>query len=59
MEPLARFLEIESASGILLVVCQSSHWAANCRAAPWNSFWHTEARVSVGTWSCTPRWPTG
>jgi NhaA family Na+:H+ antiporter len=52
MEPLARFLEIESASGILLVVCTllalvlaNSPWAE-----AWNSFWHTEARLGVGGW---------
>ena len=52
MEPLARFLEIESASGILLVVCTvvalvlaNSPWAES-----WNAFWHTEARVGVGSW---------
>jgi Na+:H+ antiporter, NhaA family len=52
IEPLARFLEIESASGIVLVICTivalalaNSPWAET-----WNAFWHTEARVGVGNW---------
>ena len=52
MEPLARFLEIESASGILLVICTiialvlaNSPWAA-----AWNAFWHTHVHIGAGTW---------
>jgi NhaA family Na+:H+ antiporter len=52
MEPLARFLEIESASGIVLIVCTvaaltiaNSPWAH-----AWESFWHTEAVIAVGSW---------
>lgn len=52
LEPLARFLEIESASGILLVFCTvialvlaNSPWAES-----WHSFWHTDARLGIGTW---------
>jgi NhaA family Na+:H+ antiporter len=53
MEPLSRFLEIESASGVLLVVCTgvalviaNSPWAQ-----AWESFWHTEIRLVVGSWT--------
>lgn len=52
MQPLARFLEIESASGIILIGCTAialvlanSPWAH-----AWESFWHTEARVAIGSW---------
>ncbi len=50
--PLARFLEIESASGIILLACTAAALAlANSPwAGAWNSFWHTEARLTVGTW---------
>jgi NhaA family Na+:H+ antiporter len=52
MEPLARFLEIEAASGIVLVVCTvvalalaNSPWAE-----AWAAVWHTEAAVAIGSW---------
>lgn len=52
IHPLARFLEIESASGVLLVVCTlaalavaNSPWAGR-----WDAFWHTEIGVEVGEW---------
>jgi NhaA family Na+:H+ antiporter len=52
MQPLARFLEIESASGLVLLVCTvialvvaNSPWAG-----AWDAFWHTEARIGVGAW---------
>ncbi len=52
MEPLARFLEIESASGIVLIACTVAALAiANSPwAHAWESFWHTEAVIAVGSW---------
>lgn len=52
MEPLARFLEIESASGIVLIACTAAALAlANSPwAQAWASFWHTEVRLAVGSW---------
>lgn len=52
MEPFARFLEIESASGILLVICTAVALAiANSPlASAWESFWHTKAALTVGSW---------
>jgi len=52
IKPLKTFLEIESASGLLLVGCTvAALVAAN---APWHdaweSFWHTEIGVHVGAW---------
>jgi NhaA family Na+:H+ antiporter len=50
--PLGRFLEIESASGILLVICTAvalgmanSPWAD-----AWDHFWHTKVSLTVGPW---------
>ncbi len=52
LHPLARFLEIESASGILLIICTAiallianSSWSH-----AWHAFWHTDIRLVVGTW---------
>ena len=51
--PLARFLEIESASGFLLLACTAAALAiANSRwAHAWHSFWHTEASLTIGEWT--------
>lgn len=53
MRPLAKFLEIESASGVLLVVCTvialvvaNSPWSH-----AWESFWHTEISVTIGSFT--------
>ena len=50
--PLVRFLEIESASGVLLIVCTvialaiaNSPWSH-----AWEQFWHTEGRLGLGSW---------
>ncbi|HUE69617.1 MAG TPA: Na+/H+ antiporter NhaA [Pirellulaceae bacterium] len=50
--PLVRFLEIESASGVVLILCTivalvaaNSPWAA-----AWDALWHTKASISVGSW---------
>jgi len=52
IQPLARFLEIESASGVLLVICTvvalllaNSYWAHD-----WEAFWHTEISLAIGNW---------
>lgn len=52
IEPLVRFLEIESASGILLVICTAVALAlANSPwAGAWSAFWHTELRIEIGSW---------
>ncbi len=52
LEPLARFLEIESASGIVLIVCTVAALAiANSPwAHAWESLWHTEAVIALGSW---------
>jgi NhaA family Na+:H+ antiporter len=52
VRPLERFLQIESANGVLLLVCTlvalalaNSPWAA-----AYHQFWHTHASISVGDW---------
>src|SRR5262245_11216412 len=48
--PIQRFLEVESASGIVLVVCTAVAMAA--ANSPWarayHDFWETHLRVGVG-----------
>jgi NhaA family Na+:H+ antiporter len=48
--PLARFLQIESASGVVLVVCTALALAAanSPAAAAYHAFWHTPVRLEVG-----------
>jgi Na+:H+ antiporter, NhaA family len=50
--PVARFLRVESASGLVLLVCTLvALTVANSRwAAPFHEFWHTHIRVGVGSW---------
>lgn len=52
VKPLARFLAIESASGILLVICAAAALAiANSPLSQaWESLWHTEIGLSLGSW---------
>lgn len=52
MRPFVRFLEVESASGVVLLVCT---WAALALAnSPWSQaadhFWHTAIRLEIGPW---------
>src|SRR5262249_3687504 len=49
-KPLARFLEIESASGIVLLICTVLALAlANSSAAEaYHTFWHTPVRLQIG-----------
>jgi len=51
VRPLVRFLEIESASGIVLVVCAVVTLVlANTRfAASFEHFWHTDVHFEIGT----------
>jgi NhaA family Na+:H+ antiporter len=51
-EPLVRFLEIESASGIVLIACTAAALAlANSPwAQAWDAFWHIEVHLAVGSW---------
>jgi NhaA family Na+:H+ antiporter len=53
LQPLARFLEIESASGVVLLVCTLV--ALGLANSPWadafGDFWHlTHVRVGIGHW---------
>jgi NhaA family Na+:H+ antiporter len=52
MEPLVRFLKIESASGVLLIACTVTALAiANSPwSHAWEAFWHTEVLLAVGSW---------
>lgn len=52
MRPLSRFLEIEAASGMILVVCTvvalaiaNSPWSHG-----WEEFWHVKASFAFGSW---------
>jgi Na+:H+ antiporter, NhaA family len=51
-EPLARFLKIESASGIVLIACTAAALAlANSPwARAWEAFWHIDIHLAVGSW---------
>ncbi|HEY1189756.1 MAG TPA: Na+/H+ antiporter NhaA [Gemmata sp.] len=50
--PLTRFLHIESASGVVLLVCAALALAlANTAAAPaYHAFWHTPVHLEIGPW---------
>lgn len=50
--PVARFLEIEAASGILLILCTAAAlFAANSSwAESWDHFWHTKISLAIGEW---------
>jgi NhaA family Na+:H+ antiporter len=52
LRPLARFLHIESASGIVLMACTAI--ALGLANSPWadviNAFWHTHIGITVGSW---------
>ncbi len=50
--PLAQFLQIESASGFVLLVCTLFALVlANSFAAPlYHAFWHTSVRLQIGGW---------
>lgn len=52
VKPIARFLQIQSASGVLLVLCTAVALAlANSRwSSDWQAFWHTEFGIMLGTW---------
>lgn len=51
--PLLRFLEIEAASGVLLLLCTVAALAlANSSwAQQYHDFWHTYAGVTIGSWT--------
>ena len=50
-QPLSRFLHVEAAGGILLIVATIAAliWA-NARPASYESFWSTEVRIDVGNY---------
>jgi NhaA family Na+:H+ antiporter len=52
LRPLARFLQIESASGAVLLACTVA--ALVLANSPWADafagFWHIHARLGIGTW---------
>src|SRR5262245_44278766 len=52
VRPLARFLQIESASGIVLLTCAALALAlANSQTADaYHAFWHTPVWLEVGQW---------
>jgi NhaA family Na+:H+ antiporter len=52
LRPLTQFLEIESASGVLLVICTGIALAiANSPwSHAWETFWHLEASLTIGSW---------
>lgn len=51
LQPMARFMEIEAASGILLVLCLAvaMSFANSPWHTSWESFWHTEISLAVGS----------
>lgn len=53
MRPLTRFLEIEAASGVLLVICTAIALAiANSPwSTLWEGFWHIAVSVKIGEWA--------
>jgi NhaA family Na+:H+ antiporter len=52
VRPFVRFLQVESASGIVLLVCTAvALGVANSRwAEAFDAFWHVRLRISVGSW---------
>jgi NhaA family Na+:H+ antiporter len=52
VRPFVRFMEIESASGLVLLACTAAAlFLANSRwAADYDALWHTHLTISVGTW---------
>ena len=51
-QPIARFLHIEAAGGLLLITATvvALVWANSPWQAGYDSFWHTEVRVNVGSY---------
>jgi len=51
-QPLTRFLHVESASGVVLLVCTAA--ALTLANSPWadayRAFWQIHARVGIGSW---------
>ena len=52
-QPLVRFMHVEAAGGIVLVVATvvALVWANSPWSAGYDSFWHTVIRVDVGSYS--------
>jgi NhaA family Na+:H+ antiporter len=52
VRPFVRFLEIESASGIVLLACTAlALFVANSRwAAAYDDFWHMQLSIAIGSW---------
>jgi NhaA family Na+:H+ antiporter len=53
VRPFVRFLQIESASGMVLLACTAvALFLANSRwADAYDAFWHTPASISIGNWA--------
>ena len=51
-QPIARFLHIEAAGGLLLIAATvvALVWANSPWQAAYDSFWHTDVRVAVGSY---------
>jgi NhaA family Na+:H+ antiporter len=51
-QPIARFLHIEAAGGLLLIAATvvALVWANSPWAAGYDSIWHTEVRVAIGSY---------
>jgi len=51
--PIERFLHIEAASGILLIIAAAAAliWANSPWANSYDSLWHTPLRIGIGEWT--------
>ena len=51
--PLASFLQVEAAGGLVLLVAAIAAlvWANSPWDASYTTFWHSEVTVQVGSWS--------
>lgn len=56
--PVERFLDIEAASGLLLIVAAvvSLVWANSPWAAGYDSLFHTPIRIGIGEWTMEESW---
>jgi NhaA family Na+:H+ antiporter len=50
--PFVRFLELEAASGVVLLACTfvALVWSNSPWAASYQAFWHTPVGLTIGTW---------
>jgi len=52
LTPIQRFMEVEAASGVVLIVATATAlaWANSPWSASYRSLWHTELAVALGPW---------